>query len=432
MSARVLSVHGGSPLRGTVRVPGCKGVSHRALVAAAMADGESALANLATGHDVASTRAAIEAFGVGTREAADGRVVIDGLGVDAWREPAADIDCGNSGTTMRFLAGASAGRPFRTVLVGDASLSSRPMALVLDPLRAMGAEVEGRDGGTRAPLVIRGGALHGARHELAVASGQVKTALILAGLQADGVTEIVEPAPSRDHTERLFRYLGAPVEALDLVTTRVQRGAPAAFTLDIPGDPSSAAFFVVAATLVPGSHLVIEDVLANPRRLAYLDVLREMGAAIEVVLKPERGGEPVADLVVEHASLRGTTIRSQEAIVDELPVLAIAAAFADGVTEIRDAAELRVKESDRIATVGELLTRLRVGVESGADHLVVHGGRPEAAALDSHGDHRVAMAGAVAANALEGETVVHNWRAVASSYPEFTQDLATLTGRAAR
>jgi 3-phosphoshikimate 1-carboxyvinyltransferase len=424
---RVLSVHGGTPLRGTVRVPGCKGVSHRALVAAAMADGTSAIANLATGQDVASTRAAIEALGVTTREAVDGHVVVDGHGVDAWHQPAADVDCGNSGTTMRFLAGACAGRPFRTVLVGDASLSSRPMARVLDPLRAMGADVDGRDGGTRAPLVIRGGALHGARHELAVASGQVKTALILAGLQADGVTEIVEPAPSRDHTERLFRSLGAPVEVVDAVTTRVRRGAPSRFALEIPGDPSSAAFFVVAATLVPGSCLVIEDVLANPGRLAYLDILREMGAACEVIAKPERGGEPVADLVVEHAPLHATTIHSQEAIVDELPVLAVAAAFASGVTEIRDAAELRVKESNRIETLVAELAHLGAVVEELDDGLRVTGRAADApgeAGFAGHGDHRIAMAAAVGALALPGGSSVAGWDAVDVSYPEFAAHLA--------
>jgi 3-phosphoshikimate 1-carboxyvinyltransferase len=429
--SRTLSVHGGSPLRGTVRVPGCKGVSHRALVAAAMADGESAIANLATGQDVASTRAAIEALGVSTREAVDGRIVVDGHGVDTWREPAADLDCGNSGTTMRFLAGACAGRPFRTVLVGDPSLSSRPMARVLDPLRAMGADVEGSDGGNRAPLVIHGGALHGARHDLAVASGQVKTALILAGLQADGMTEIVEPAPSRDHTERLFRVLGAPVDVIDPVTTRVRRGAPRAFTLDVPGDPSSAAFFVVAATLVPGSRLLVQDVLANPGRLAYVDVLRQMGAAIDVTPKPDRGGEPVADLTVEHAALRGTTIRSQEAIVDELPVLAVAAAFAAGVTEIRDATELRVKESDRITTLVAELSHLGAAVEELHDGLRIVGrvaDAPGGAGFEGHGDHRIAMAAAVGALALPGGSSVDGWDAVDVSYPEFAAHLAIVGG----
>jgi 3-phosphoshikimate 1-carboxyvinyltransferase len=433
-ASRELHVRGGVPLRGTVRIPGCKGVSHRALIAAAMADDASALGNLATGNDVARTRAALEQLGVPTREAVDGRLTVHGAGVDALREPDDAIDCGNSGTTMRFFAGLLAGRPFRSVLEGDASLSRRPMARVVDPLRAMGAEIDGRDRGAFAPLVIRGGELTGRRHELSVASGQVKTALVLAGLQASGVTEVVEPAPSRDHTERLLAALGAPVDVVDAVTVRVRAGAPRAFTLDIPGDPSSAAFFVVAATLVPGSRLEIEDVLANPRRLAYIDVLQDMGAAITVRQRGDRGGEPVADLLVEHASLRGTVIRSQESIVDELPVLAVAAAFAEGVTEIRDAAELRVKESDRITTIVEELTKLGVQVEALDDGVRIVG-RGAAAGdrvrFESHGDHRIAMAAAVAATALPGDSRVEGWHDVEISYPEFAAHLSLVGGAVA-
>jgi 3-phosphoshikimate 1-carboxyvinyltransferase len=232
----------------------------------------------------------------------------------------------------------------------------------------------------------------------------------------------------------MLAALGAPITRVDERAVRVTAGAPRPFDFDVPGDPSSAAFWVVAATITPGSDLVVEDVALNPARIAFVDVLVRMGAAIEMVTTGERLGEPVGELRVRAAPLHATTVEGATIpwVIDEIPVLAVAAAFADGVTEFRDAGELRVKESDRIATVGELLTRLGVGVESGADHLVVRGGKPTPAALESHGDHRVAMAGAVAANALEGETVVHDWRAVASSYPEFTHDLATLTGRPAR
>jgi 3-phosphoshikimate 1-carboxyvinyltransferase len=352
--------------------------------------------------------------------------VVDGHGVDAWREPAADVDCGNSGTTMRFLAGACAGRPFRTVLVGDPSLSSRPMARVLDPLRAMGADVSGSDGGNSAPLVIRGGALRGTHHELGVASGQVKTALVLAGLQAEGVTEIVEPAPSRDHTERLFRFLGAPVEAVDPVTTRVRRGAPSAFTLDIPGDPSSAAFFVVAATIVPGSDLTLEGVSLNPARVGYVEILRGMGATIDVTVTGEEIGEPVGDIHITAAPLHGADIAGDESIIDELPVLAIAAAFADGETVIHDAAELAVKESNRIGTVEQELTQLGIPVEARADGWVIRGGAPAGASLKSHGDHRIAMAAAVAGLGATGETTVRGFGATAVSYPGFADDLASV------
>jgi 3-phosphoshikimate 1-carboxyvinyltransferase len=429
--SRTLRVHGGSPLRGTVRIPGCKGVSHRALVIAAIADGPSAIGNLATGRDVASTRAAIEQLGVSTREAIDGRLMVNGGGIDRLREPGNPIDCGNSGTTMRFLAGLLSGRPFQSVLEGDKSLSKRPMARVVDPLRAMGAMISGPDDGARPPLVIDGRPLTGQRHELAVASGQVKTALILAGLQAAGITEIVEPAPSRDHTERLLRSVGAPVDVVNATTVRVHAGAPQTFTLDIPGDPSSAAFFVVAATLTRGSHLVIEDVLANPGRLAYLDVLRAMGAAITVHPRAERGGEPVADLLVEYAPLHGTVMQSHEAIVDELPVLGVAAAFATGASEIRDAAELRVKESDRIATLVSELRKLGAGVEPFDDGMRIEGRGPDAprdAQFASHGDHRIAMAGAVAATALPGGSEVAGWEDVEISYPEFASHLVLVGG----
>jgi 3-phosphoshikimate 1-carboxyvinyltransferase len=361
-------------------------------------------------------------------------VTVAGRGITGFTEPTGILDCGNSGTTIRLLSGLLAGRPFLSVLTGDDSLVRRPMARVVAPLRAMGARVDGRADGTLPPLTVRGGGLIGTTHSLTVASAQVKTALLLAGLQADGTTEISEPAPSRDHTERMLAALGAPIIRVDERAVRVTAGAPQPFDFDVPGDPSSAAFWVVAATITPGSELVVEDVALNPARIAFVDVLVRMGAAIEMVTTGERLGEPVGELRVRSAPLHGTTVEGATIpwVIDEIPALAVAAAFADGVTEFRDAGELRVKESDRIATVGELVTRLGVGVESGADHLVVRGGTPAPAALDSHGDHRVAMAGAVAANALEGEMVVRGWRAVASSYPEFTEDLATLTGGATR
>ena len=425
----VLRVIGGEPLRGRLRLPGCKGVSHRALVAAAIADGDSLLGNLGTGRDVASTRAALGRLGVAIEDAGPGRVRVAGRGFAGLGEPAEVLDCGNSGTTMRFLAGLCAGRPFLSVLVGDASLSTRPMARVLEPLRAMGARVDGRNGGRRAPLVIRGGGLVGVRHDLAVASGQVKTALILAGLQSEGTTEIVEPAPSRDHTERLLGTLGAPIEVVDARTTRVRAGALEPFDLDVPGDPSSAAFFVVAAALVPGSHIVLEEVLGNPARLAYVDVLRAMGAAITVHPRGERGGESVVDLEVEAAPLHGTVISSREAIVDELPVLAVAGAFATGTTEITDAAELRVKESDRVATLAEELAKLGVTVEARHDGLRIAGPAPggtSAVSFAGHGDHRIAMAAAVAAASGCGEATVTGWDAVDISYPEFAAHLRSL------
>jgi 3-phosphoshikimate 1-carboxyvinyltransferase len=297
----------------------------------------------------------------------------------------------------------------------------------------MGAQVDGRAAGTLPPLVVRGGDLTGCTHHLAVASAQVKTAVVLAGLQAAGTTEVIEPAPSRDHTERMLGALGAPVVRVDERAVRVTAGVPSPFEFAVPGDPSSAAFWVVAATITPGSELVVEGVALNPTRIGFVDVLARMGAAIELVATGEQLGEPVGELRVSSASLRATTVEGAEIpwVIDEIPVLAVAAACAEGVTEFRDAAELRVKESDRIATVAELLTGLGAGVEQGDDRLTVRGGGLRAGEIDSHGDHRVAMAGAVAATAVDGETRVRGWRSVATSYPEFTADLAALTGESA-
>jgi 3-phosphoshikimate 1-carboxyvinyltransferase len=427
-----LRIDGPRPLRGRLRVPGCKGISHRALLFAAIADGESQLRGLAHGDDVRRTRAALAHLGVPMRADRVGELDVHARGINALVEPATVLECANSGTSMRMLAGLLAGRPFHAVLAGDESLSGRPMARVVEPLRLMGALIDGRDGGRLAPLSIRGGALRGIRTELAVASGQVKTALVLAGLQADGTTEIVEPAPSRDHTERMLAALGAPLERVDACTVRVSQGAVDAFELDVPGDASSAAFFVVAATITPGSEIVLEDVSLNPGRVAYLDVLREMGADITVVSKSERLGEPVGDLEVRAAALRGIVIRCTEGIIDEVPALVVAGAFAEGTTEVRDAAELRVKESDRIATLEHELTELGVEVEAEPDGMVVHGGSPRAADLRSHGDHRIAMAAAVAANALHGSSTIRGFGAVASSYPEFPTHLAQLTSGASK
>jgi 3-phosphoshikimate 1-carboxyvinyltransferase len=426
VSADSVVITGPRPLRGRLRLPGEKGMSHRALVFGAVAHGATRVRRLAPGEDVARTAAALRQLGVAI-EREDDLTTIIGQGFDALRASAAPIDCGNSGTTMRVLSGLLAGRPFRSVLTGDASLAERPMARVVEPLRAMGARIDGRDGGARAPLEIDGAELTGCRIELSTASGQVKTALAVAGLQARGITEIVEPATSRDHTERMLAAIGAPITRVDERTLRVERGEVSAFETDLPGDPSSAAFFVVAAAVTPGSELVLEDVAINPGRIAFLEVLRRMGADIEVTPRAERLGEPVGDVVVRASTLRGTTIECREPFIDEVPALAIAASFAEGVTEFRDAAELRVKESDRVATVAEMLAALGITAEARADGLVVRGGRPVAATVHAHGDHRIALAAAIAANAVSGSSTVDDWSSVAISYPGFLTDLDRLT-----
>ncbi len=429
-----LVIAGGAPLRGRLRLPGDKSISHRALLFAAMADGQSRITHLADGDDVGRTRHAIARLGVRIRDVPDAAgVAINARGVDALHEPHTVVECGNSGTSMRLLLGLLAGRPFFSVLTGDDSLNRRPMARVTEPLRRMGAQIDGRDGAQFAPLSVRGGGLQGARLELHVASAQVKSALVLAGLQAEGVTEIVEPAASRDHTERMLAAFGAPVQAAG-TTVHVERGAPSSFELDVPGDPSSAAFFVVAACITPGSDIVLEEVALNPNRIRYIDVLTRMGADIDVTATGERAGEPVGDIRVRSSELTGTVVAGDEvpAVQDEIPVLAVAAAFADGISEFRDAAELRVKESDRIATMEQELTQLGVGVETQRDALLVRGGHPRTGLLKSHGDHRVAMAAAVAAVALAGETTVRGWQAVGISYPGFVDDLVALGGEVAQ
>lgn len=428
--AEELVITGPRPLVGRLRVPGDKSISHRALLFAAVADGPCRVSGLADGDDVARTAAAVEELGVRLRHPGPGQVALRGAGFGGLTEPETVLDCGNSGTSIRLLAGLLAGRPFHSVLTGDASVARRPMARVVEPLRAMGARIDGREDGRLAPLSIRGGPLTGRRHELAVASAQVKTALILAGLQAEGVTEVVEPVLSRDHTERLLGALGVDVEALPGGGLRLRPGGVAAFELAVPGDPSAAAFFVVGACITPGSDLVVTDVCLNPTRIGFVEVLRRMGAKVDVEVTGERGGEPVGDLHAMASPLVATTMAGDEIprIIDEIPALAVAAAFADGVTEITDAAELRVKESDRIGTVSQELSQLGVEVQSRPDGLVIHGGSPRSGLLKSHGDHRVAMAAAVAANACDGRSTVRGWRAIVSSYPRFADHLGQVTG----
>lgn len=424
---RDLVLAGPRPLRGSVQVPGDKSLSHRALLLAGVAEGRSTIRGLGTGADVARSRALIEGLGVRTRERGD-ELRVSGGGWDALREPEQVIDCGNSGTTLRVGLGLFAGRPFHSVLGGDDSLGRRPMLRVVEPLRAMGATIDGREGGQRAPLAVRGGELVGTTHELTVASAQVKTALLLAGLQASGETAVVSPARSRDHTERMLAALNAPIHEQD-ETVRIRASGLPAFEFDVPGDPSSAAFFVVAALVTPGSELAVEHVSLNPTRVAFLDVLARMGASIDTEQTGESLGEPFGVIRVTSSPLTGTVIEGNEVplVIDEIPVLAVAAAFAEGITEVRDAEELAVKESNRIGAVEQELSQLGVGVEARRDGLRVQGGRPEANRFKSHGDHRVAMAMAVAANACAGESQILGWRAVEISYPDFDGDLARTT-----
>ena len=412
-------VTGGRPLRGRLTVPGDKSVSHRALLLAALAEGTSIVRGLSDGDDVARTRAAVEAMGV----AVDGDKITGGR--SRLHEPADVLDMGNSGTGIRLLAGMCAGFPWLTVLTGDESVRGRPMSRVAEPLRLMGARVDGRDSGRLPPLTIRGGALRGLEYDLPVPSAQVKSAVLLAGLSAGAETVVRQPVVTRAHTEEMLLAYGGDVDvSLDGLVVRLRPSTLDPFELDVPGDPSQAAFWIVAACVVPGSEVVVDDIYIGTGRTGFLDVLWRMGADVE------RVGE--RSLLARYApDLHGTMVEGQEiaALIDEIPALAVAGAMATGPTVFRDARELRVKESDRIATTTSELSALGARIEPSDDGLTVVGpGRLHGGAVRSHGDHRIAMALAVAGLAAEGTTVIDGWEAVATSYPRFEDDLERLCG----
>ncbi len=419
-------------LQGTLNPPGDKSISHRAAILAALAQGRSTIANFLYGEDCLATLSCLEALGVAVR--AGEPLAVEGVGRDGLQESPQVLDCANSGTSMRLLAGLLSGQPFLSVLTGDASLRMRPMQRVVEPLRRMGARIWGRRGGSLAPLAIHGGDLSGIHYRLPVASAQVKSALILAALFARGETVLQEPVPTRDHTERLLTAMGAELAAADgSVQVQPLAGALSPLHLKVPGDISAAAYFLVAAAIHPDADIIVHGVGINPTRTGIVDALRLMGADVAVLNESTQGGEPVADIRVRSSSLKAITIGGEmiPRLIDEVPVLAVAAAVAQGKTVIRDAEELRGKESDRIATTAGELRRLGARVEELPDGLAIEGGHKlRGAPCQSHDDHRLAMALAVAALAAEGETVVANAEAVAVSYPRFWEELDHLSGGA--
>ena len=425
-------------LRGELRVPGDKSISHRALICNALARGEARIVNLLESADCLSTMACLERWGVRFAREADA-LIVRSPGRDRFQAPAETLDCGNSGTTMRLLAGIAATLPFTSTLDGDDSLRSRPMERVLQPLARMGAAAAGADGGRRAPLSIAGPpeGLQPFRGRLSVASGQLKSALIFAALWAAGESELEEIGPSRDHTERMLRAMGAEIEASG-AKLRVQPVRPGAALqprgVQVPGDISAAAFWLTAAAIVPGSDLTLPAVGVNPTRAGVIDALRAMGAEITLSRERELSGEPLADLRVRAAPLHGFTASGDLVVraLDEWPVIAAAAALADGPTIIRGAEELRVKESDRIAGTAAMLRALGARVEERPDGMLIEGSaRLRGGVVESRGDHRIAMAAAVAAMAAEGETELRGSESVAVSYPEFWRDLDRFRGGAA-
>ena len=416
-------------LHGTIMLPGDKSLSHRAVLFSAIAEGDTSITGFLTGEDTQNTAKAVQALGIEVSGLGTERLVVHGRGLDGLSEPVDVLDLGNSGTGMRLLAGLLVGQNFFSVLSGDRYLRNRPMARIVEPLRQMGALIDGRSGGKLAPLSIRGSgnAVKPIDYISPVASAQVKSALLLAGLYANGTTSVWEPSKSRDHTERMFRFFGLEVkEEGTTVTVRGRQRLHAQGPLDIPADISSAAFFIVAASIVPGSDLTIRSVGVNPTRTGVVDVLLEMGADIKLLNRREQAGEPVADIQIRHSKLNAAQIEGAviPRAIDEIPVLSVAASYAAGKTVIRDAAELRVKESDRISTMAGELRRMGVIVKELPDGMEITGRDSlDSAVCESHGDHRIAMSMAVAGLAARGDTVVRDTGWIDTSFPGFERIL---------
>jgi len=412
----------GGSLHGSLRVPGDKSISHRSIMLGALADGITEVSGFLEGEDALATMRAFRSMGVKMEGPENGNVRIEGVGREGLKQPAGIIDCGNSGTTMRLLTGLLSGQGFDVTLDGDASLRKRPMERVAKPLRLMGAKIDTGDQG-RPPVHIQPvKGLKAIHYDLPVASAQIKSAILLAGVFADGVTSVTEPEPTRDHSERMLQGFGVPVERSG-ATASIRGGARLKATkIQVPGDISSAAFFLVAASIAPGSDLLLVDVGMNPTRTGVVDILRLMGADIAVQNERIEGGEPIADLRVRYAPLHGIDVPEGlvPLAIDEFPVLFIAAACAEGVTKVTGAAELRVKESDRIQVMADGLHRLRVDAQPTDDGMVIQGGKPfHGASIQSHGDHRIAMSFAVAALRASSLMTVHDADNVATSFPGF-------------
>lgn len=439
MAREFLSVQKGLPLEGEVALPGDKSISHRALIFASLAAGTSDIQGFLPGRDCLATLNCMRSLGVNIEELSASHVRIEGRGLEGLKEPSDVLDCENSGTTMRLLAGVLAGQKFHSVLTGSKQLRTRPMARVLQPLREMGGKLHGRDGDRKAPIIILGQkpgeALSFKKHSPEVASAQVKSAILLAGLFANGVTEVHEAGPSRDHTERLLRLMNAPIwSSSDGLDHRIERPIRELqpVELDIPGDMSSAAFLILAGLLVEDSVIKLKKVCVNPTRTGLLEALTKMGAHIELHDIHLSGGEPVANVIVKHSELRACDFSGHDIVrmIDEIPLLALAACFADGETRVSDAGELRHKESDRIsATIRELRT-LGAKITEKDDGFIVKGPCPlQGGTVDSHGDHRLAMMLAVAGLTTRRAVNVQNSEVIPDSFPNFVRILRDLGAR---
>ena len=431
-----MNFHSCSGLRGEITVPGDKSISHRSVMFGSIAQGVTEIHNYLQGADCLSTISCFEKMGIAIENKGD-RVLVHGRGLRGLTKPSEALDCGNSGTTTRLLSGILAGQSFDVTLTGDASIQKRPMKRIMEPLSLMGADIKSICGNGCAPLAIRGQALSGIHYTSPVASAQVKSAILLAGLYADGETKVTEPFLSRNHSELLLHSFGAEVwteqteEPAEGPATAVIRPAKELYgcRVDVPGDISSAAFFICAGLMVPHSEILIRNVGTNPTRDGILKVCKAMGADFTLYNEKISSGEPTADILVRTSSLHGTEIGGPliPTLIDELPMIAAMACFAEGDTVIRDAAELKVKESNRIRVMTEGLTAMGADVEETADGMIIHGGKPlHGAVIDSHLDHRIAMTFAVTALCAEGETSVKGAQCVDISYPDFYKDLKGL------
>ncbi len=431
------TVRAGGPLRGTIRVPGDKSISHRAVMFNAIAEGTAVVRNFLAGEDCLATIRCLEALGVPIVELPAGprdgggpsrsAFEVRGVGLEGLQEPAEILDVGNSGTSIRLLLGLLANLDGLAVLTGDASIRRRPMGRVVRLLAEMGVRIDGRSSGDRAPLAVRGGHTHGARIASPVASAQVKSAVLLAALGAEGETSFSEPVPSRDHTERMLTAMGVPVAVLGREILVTGGNRLVARSIAVPGDLSSAAFWLAAAAVVPGSELRLEDVGLNPTRTGILDILRDMGAPVELLDEADEAGEPLGDIKVASGELDAVTVGGELLVraIDEVPIVALLMACARGRSEIRDASELRVKESDRLSAIAASLGALGARIQELPDGLVIEGPtRWKGGTVDTRGDHRIAMTCAVAALMADGPVTIHHTACTETSYPGFWDTLA--------
>ncbi|HHW84923.1 MAG TPA: 3-phosphoshikimate 1-carboxyvinyltransferase [Chloroflexi bacterium] len=425
-----ITMTSGRALTGACSVPGDKSISHRAVMFGSIAEGDTHVRNFLDGGDCRATIEVMRGLGVQIDVITPTELIVHGRGLDGLQEPTNVLDCGNSGTTIRLLTGLLVGQSFTTFLNGTAQIRRRPMGRIVRPLRGMGADIMGRQNGDYAPLGIRPARLRGMEYTMPVASAQVKSCLLLAGLYAHGLTVVIEPGPARDHTERMLAAMGAPVAVYgNKVSSERPQSPLKALDITVPGDISSAAFLLVAGAITPGSHITIHGVGVNPTRTGIVEALMEMGARIAFTNPREEGGEPVADLVVTSSPLRGTTFGGERIVtmIDELPILAVAATQAEGRTIVRDAHELRVKETDRIATTVSELRKLGAHIEPTPDGFIIDGPTPLIGApVESHDDHRLAMAMAVAGLVAKGQTVVHGAEVTGDSFPGFEVTLQAL------